>query len=539
MRNSTLASPRPSSADAIAAAELRALKEERLRRLEAEEKASETLLEYVPRVSPGFLSPEHLAQVADLFDRIRRGERVRACISVPTQHGKTELVLHGIAQILGQHPTWPVIYSTYQKEQTNDKSHRCRAIARAAGVDLAADRQNLSMWRTASGGGCLFTSIDGPGSGQPAVLGVIDDPYKNREAALSEATRRAVRSHLSSVILQRGQEGMSVLVIHTRWCDPDLIGEIEVGAFGPGWEVINLPMLGELDARGKLVPSPRPYTTATHVLNPRRELPDGRSFGWTLAGAVEHLCNTPEAEAEAMLQGKPRRSVDGALWTWEHIVPWRVAQAPSLSRCEVYVDPNQSDEARAAKADDAGVVTIARGADGRGYVLDDASAHAGVKGWVGRAVASYRKHKAHSICAESDGGGALIEEAVNGWLLQEALDKTRATGRHHEPEKILVRLVRVGARGDKRGRAETVRELYGEPLTGRPSVVSHVGPGFAHLEHTMTHHDYATSRISPGALDALSLGLTELMLQGTTPAISPEAVRKLAAGARGLFTPRS
>lgn len=59
-----------------------------------------------------------------------------------------------------------------------------------------------------------------------------------------------------------------------------------------------------------------------------------------------------------MLQGKPRRSVDGALWTWEHIVPWRVPAALAL-RCEVYVDPNQSDEARAAKADDAGVVTIA------------------------------------------------------------------------------------------------------------------------------------------------------------------------------------
>ena len=521
------ASPRPNNAVASEEVELRALKAEKLRRIEAEERASETLLEFVPRVSTGYLAPEHLAQVADLFDRIRRGERVRACISVPTQHGKTELVLHGIAQILGQHPTWPVIYSTYQKEQANEKSYRCRALALAAGVDLAADRQNLSMWRTAAGGGCLFTSVDGPGSGQPAALGVIDDPYKNREAALSEATRRSVRSHMSSVILQRGQEGMSLLVIHTRWCDPDLIGEIEAGKFGDGWEIINLPMLGELDPRGKLVPSPRPYTTATHVLNPRRELPDGRAFGWTLDGAREHLCNTPEAEAEAMLQGKPRRSIDGALWTWDHITPWRVPTAPSLSRCEVYVDPNQSDEARAAKADDAGVVTIARGADGRGYVLDDASAHAGVKGWVGRAVASYRKHKAHSICAESDGGGALIEEAVVGWLLQEALDKTHATGRHHDPERILVRLVRVGARGDKRGRAETVRELYGEPLTGRASLVSHVGPGFAALEGTMTTHDYATSRVSPGAIDALSLGLTELMLQGTTPVVDLPGLQAL------------
>ena len=221
-------------------------------------------------------------------------------------------------------------------------------------------------------------------------------------------------------------------------------------------------------------------------------------------------------KADALAQGIPRTQVEGALWTWDTIRPWRLAAEPPRSRCEVYVDPNASDDAVAAKADDAGIVTIARGVDGRAYVLDDASGHVGVDGWAARAVASYRAHKASAICAESDGGGAMVEKTIRAWLLAEALEKSRATGRHVEPENVMVRLVRVGARGDKRGRAETVRHLYGDPVTGRPSVVSHVGH-HDRLERSMTTHDFATTRRSPGDLDALSLGLAELMLTQGAP----------------------
>ena len=492
-------------------AELLALLEERERRAaERRRVESENLGDFIPRASPGTVRPDHLAPVLDAFERIARGERVRVCISIPSQHGKSLTVLHALAWLLARRPTWPLIYLTYQQEQSDDQSHKARAIARRAGVDLAPDRANLRMWRTRAGGGCLFTSIDGPGAGQPAQVAIIDDPYKNMAAALSAATRKAVKSTFTSVVLQRGQEGMSVVVIHTRWLEDDLIGDIERGEYGAGWEIINLPMLATDDGR----PAPRPYTTATRVLNPRRTLHDGRAFGWTLEGAIAQLQSLPEVDAESMGQGKPRKRVDGALWTWEHITPWRVATEPPRSRCEVFVDPNASDEAHAAKADDAGVVTISRGIDGRAYVLDDASGHMGVDGWPARAVAAYRKHRAHAIVAESDGGGAMVEKTIRAWLLAEAQERSRMSGRHVEAERIPVRLVRVGARGDKRGRAETARHLYGDPTTGRPSAVSHVGH-HDRLETSMTSHDFATTRRSPGDLDALSLGLAELMLSSS------------------------
>lgn len=475
--------------------------------LEEAARRSERLRDFIPRVSPDRVAPDHLAPVLALFERIARGERVRACVSIPTQHGKTETVLHALAWLLARRPSWPLIYATYQQDQSDDKSHAARAIARRAGVELAADRQNLRMWRTSAGGGCLFTSVDGPASGQPAVVAVVDDPYKGRTEAMSDATRAHVERWFSSVILQRGQEGMSIVVVHTRWVEDDLIGRLAAGVFGTGWEIVNLPML--TDDSG--APSERPYRHATRVLNPRQTLPDGRSFGWTLDGARAHLLSMLEADAAAVAQGQPRKRVDGALWTWGEITPWRVQVEPARSRCEVFVDPNASDDAAAATADDAGVVTIARGQDGRAYVLDDSSGHVGVTGWAARAVYAFRQFQADAICAESDGGGAMVEKTIRAWLLTEALEKSRASGRHVEPERVPIRLVRVGGRGDKRGRAETARHLYGDASAKRPSIVSHVGT-HTRLERSMTSHDFATTRRSPGDLDALSLGLAELML---------------------------
>ena len=473
--------------------------EERERR---QRKRSELLAEYIPRVSPEYGTPKHLRPILDLFRRIACGEQVRACVSVPPQHGKTETLLHGIAWLLGQDPSKSYAYATYQQDQSNDKSDRCRALARKAGVALSDTRATLLQWRTTAGGGCMFTSIGGPLTGQNGRAIIFDDPYKNRDAALSEATRRAVWSFFQSAVLTRGQEGMSVVVVHTRWVEDDLIGKLSRRG---GWEVVNLPFL--LCADGSPAPRDGGYADAVDTLNPRGE--DG--FGWSLEGARRHLVDLDEAVAEALYQGRPRRRVDGALWSWDNLTPWRVEVEPPRSTCSVYVDPNQASEAAASTADNAGIVTIARGTDGRAYVLDDASGYVGVDTWAERAVTAYRKHRAHSICIESDGGGDLNRKAIEAFLLGEALERSKRERRHVEPERILIRLVRVGARGDKRGRAETARGLYGDPKSGRPSMVSHVG-NLDDIEQLLTTHDFATTSKSPGPIDALSLGLADLLL---------------------------
>lgn len=476
-----------------------------------ESRRRESLLDFAPRVSPELVRPDHLAPLADVFRRIEAGERVRVCVSVPPQHGKTEVVLHGIAWLLALHPTWSFGYATYQQKQSDDKSDRCRGIARRAGVKLSETRANLGQWRTTDGGGCLFTSVGGALTGQGARALFFDDPYKNRQEALSEATRAEVWSFFQSAAMTRGQEGMSVVVVHTRWVQDDLIGRLKE----KGWEVIDLPFL--LDKDGNAALADDGYANATHVLNPLRRMPDGSVFGWTLKGARDHLYGTPDAVdaviADALYQNRPRRRVDGALWTHESIL--HIDKAPALSRTIVVVDPNAADESSAARADNAGVVCLARGVDRRGYVLADATGHMSVDGWARRAINLYRRFDASAIVVEKNHGGAMVEKSIRAVLLQEALDAGR-----RDPDPIPVKPVTV--KGDKRGRAESARELYADPAQGRGGVVSHVGTHTS-LEASMTMHDFATASKSPGDLDALSLGLSELMLTRTAAPSYAEA----------------
>ena len=483
------------------------------RTTQAKRSTDATLREFIPRVSPTHVEPDHLGAVLSIFERIAAGERVRACVSVPPQHGKTETVLHALAWLLSRRPSWRITYATYQQDQSDDKSYTARDIARRAGVELVADRQNLRMWRTSRGGGALFTSVDGPATGQGAQLFVIDDPYKGRSEAMSATIRAHVERWVAGTVLMRGQEDMSVVVIHTRWVEDDLIGRIAAGQYGNGWEVINLPMLADNDG----TPSARPYTTATRVLNPRRTLPDGRTFGWTIDGARKQLNDTPEDAAEALCQGKPRKRVDGALWDHGCIATGRVKDAPPLRMSVVYIDVNGADDGAPNGADDAGVVVIGKGYDNRGYVLDDASGNMGVDTWARTAIRLYREHSCSYIGAESNYGRKMIQSTIRAALLEEA----QATGK--PPEHIEVRLIPV--RGEKAQRSATARQLY-------PHAVSHVGV-HPRLEKSMTTHDYGTSKRSPGDLDALSLGCADLML--LKPQANTSAPRTITAAPRWGF----
>ncbi len=57
---------------------------------ESGERQRESLLDFVPRVSPRFKRPEHLARLVSLLERAHK-EPLRVLVSVPPRHGKTEV----------------------------------------------------------------------------------------------------------------------------------------------------------------------------------------------------------------------------------------------------------------------------------------------------------------------------------------------------------------------------------------------------------------------------------------------------------------
>lgn len=198
------------------------------------------LLDFVAATTPRFVPPRHLAPVAALLERARRGVRVRALISAPPRHGKTELLLHTIPWWLRARPHDTVGYISYGAQFAHGKSRMARGYAAAAGFEARPDFDTVAECRNAEGGGWLATGIDGPLTGKGLNLLLLDDPHKDRVEAESLLARNRVEEWTRGTALTRLEPDASALIFQQRWTDDDIYGRL---ARDGGWEVINLPAL--------------------------------------------------------------------------------------------------------------------------------------------------------------------------------------------------------------------------------------------------------------------------------------------------------
>ena len=214
----------------------------------------ESLLDFVPRVSPSFTRPSHLERLASVLERAASGEVVRALVSVPPRHGKTELLLHAIPWALGRRPDLLIAYVSYEAKLAYSKSRQARDYARRAGVPARRDADALHEWLTPMGGGLRAAGIGGPITGHGFGIVIIDDPFKNREEAESLTIRERNWGWFTSTAMTRLDPNGSAIVVHTRWHQDDLIGrciaerakfEATLGVEGESWEHINLPAIDE------------------------------------------------------------------------------------------------------------------------------------------------------------------------------------------------------------------------------------------------------------------------------------------------------
>jgi predicted phage terminase large subunit-like protein len=225
-----------------------------LERRRRERTRNEALLDFIPRVSPKFSPPVHLAPVIRLLERAVRGESIRALVSVPPRHAKTETILHSIAWGLSQNPSLQFGYIGYAETFARSKSRRARDLARASHVAIRSDADALNEWRTPEGGGVLATGIGGPLTGHGVDILLVDDPHKNREEAESTLLRQGVYEWFTSTGVTRVEPHGAIIVVHTRWHSDDLIGRLEResakfaetgGLEGEHWDLINLRAVDE------------------------------------------------------------------------------------------------------------------------------------------------------------------------------------------------------------------------------------------------------------------------------------------------------
>lgn len=188
----------------------------------------------------GWKYPYPLAPIASLIERSAI-ESVRGLVSVPRQHGKTELVTHGLVWLELHAPGRTHAYVTYSQDRANEVSSRIRRAFERAGIQTDGTQKRIDL---STGGTVFCTGIDGALTGRGiSGLAVVDDPHKNREEANSPVTREKVDQAFRAVIGSGMHETASLAVVHTRWHTDDLIGRLETerDEHGePRYPVINL-----------------------------------------------------------------------------------------------------------------------------------------------------------------------------------------------------------------------------------------------------------------------------------------------------------
>lgn len=198
------------------------------------------------------------------------------------------------------------------------------------------------------------------------------------------------------------------------------------------------------------------------------------------------------------LHGELLTDVDGALVTQDMIdaVRKRPDDIASirLVRTVIAVDPATTS---GEDSDETGIVVVAKGADNRGYVLDDLSCKESPDGWARIVAAAYERYGADRVVAEKNQGGDMVETIV----------------RSVHPN---ISFKAVSARVGKKLRAEPIAALYEQHK------ISHIGT-FEKLEDQWTTWipDLPNSS-SPDRVDALVHGMTELGLVGLPNAHAKE-----------------
>jgi len=210
-----------------------------------QQKQNETLLDFVPRTTPAFMRPTHLAPIADILQDVEH-RSVRAAVSAPPRHSKTELLLHFIAWYLSKHPEKTIGYASHSAALALSKSRLAREYARRSGVVIKNDTDAVSEWRTTAGGGCLANGVFSSWTGFGVNCLLLDDPYSDRSEADSPLIRSRVRDWYQSVASTRIEPGGSIIVTHTRWHENDLVGWLtEESEERDVYQKINLPALDD------------------------------------------------------------------------------------------------------------------------------------------------------------------------------------------------------------------------------------------------------------------------------------------------------
>jgi predicted phage terminase large subunit-like protein len=433
------------------------------------------------------------------LERLKDEAGARLLIHGPPQFGKSIIISQRWpAWLLGVQPLARVRLACYNLTHAERFSKVNLSIMQTAEYRAqfpaaqVPERAKAEEWSTAA----RATLLDANPSFKALGLGtgftglgvdtlIIDDPYKNREEALSDATNAGVWGWWSDVVLPRLNPATNVVVMFHRWQDNDLAGRlIEQG----GWELMRFPAIAD---GGEHDPTERAYGAP---LSPRYPI-----------DYLEEIKRKQGSSFYALYQGTPRApegdyfkrgwfSIVGALPVGCTFVRyWDLASGTS------------------AQADYTAGVLMARDREGYFYVVDVAH---------GRWAASERNATIKSVAytdRQQYGSVKTVIEQAPGLSQEPTLDLVRQLAGFNVAADRVMR--------DKVSRAEP---LQAQAQAGNVKVLDREWLG-AYLDElcsfpTGTHDDMVDA--SSGAFNALADADTGAYVMSYAPAAQVRGRRR-------------
>ncbi len=175
----------------------------------------------------------------------------RIAISVPPRHGKSVFISDWLPTwFIDRWPEKRVILSTYEANFAMSWGRKVRNHFRddpRTTARLAEDATSAAYWSTTKGGGMVTAGVGGPITGKGGDLIIVDDPHKNWAEAHSSTAIKMVHEWFDSTLYTRLEPGGTIVILHTRWAEDDLIGYTLTEKADDGWYHIRMPALAEED----------------------------------------------------------------------------------------------------------------------------------------------------------------------------------------------------------------------------------------------------------------------------------------------------
>lgn len=231
--------------------------EELIRELLRREEAKIHMEHFVPFVTEGIHIPApHHEIICRELDLCLRGVNKRLIIAAPPAHAKSVYTSHNFPAFwLGNNPTDKIIAASHTQPFAEDIGRKVRNLVSNPlygqlfdGVTIAPDQRAAARWETTNGGTYFSTGVGGSVVGRRADLILIDDPYKSKLVAYSQAERKKISEWYFTDVVPRLLPGGVIVIIATRWHEDDLTGQVlKMSARGEiePFKLVSLPAICE------------------------------------------------------------------------------------------------------------------------------------------------------------------------------------------------------------------------------------------------------------------------------------------------------